>query len=129
MQKDITIRNALPSDVELACRVFELAIPGAFEQEGLGHLCEDISDELIKKRMMLRTCLGGESASRWFLVALHQEVIVGTISYGPCGQDILNCTGNTLEEVGVLGSLYVVPEYQTQGMGSAFDPCCSQPHE
>lgn len=119
MQTEITIRNAQPSDVELACRVFELAIPYAFEQEGLGHLSEDISNELAKKRRILQACFEDDSTNCWFLLALHRETIVGTISYGPCGQDILNCTGNTLEEVGELGSLYVVPEYQTQGIGSA----------
>nr|WP_283571201.1 GNAT family N-acetyltransferase [Paenibacillus brevis] len=59
-----------------------------------------------------------DSVSCWFLVALLGENIVGTISYGPCGEDILNCTGNALGNVGELGSLYILPEYQGQGIGS-----------
>lgn len=119
MGKEITIRNARLSDAGLACRVFDAAIPEAFEQEGLGHLIEDIADELAKKRKVLQACLGEDSVSCWFLVALHRDNIIGTISYGPCGEDILNCTGNALGNVGELGSLYIMPEYQGQGIGSA----------
>lgn len=119
MEKEITIRNARPSDAEHACRVFDLAIPEAFEQEGLGHLTEDIAHELAEKRRVLQACLKEDSTSYWFLVALHRENIVGTISYGPCCEDILNCTENALRNVGELGSLYIMPEYQGQGIGSA----------
>lgn len=119
MEKEITIRNARPSDEELACRVFDLVIPEAFEQEGLGHLIKDIADELAEKRKVLQACLEEDSVSCWFLVAMHRENIIGTISYGPCGKDILNCTGNALANVGELGSLYIMPEYQGQGIGSA----------
>lgn len=45
--------------------------------------------------------------------------VIGTISFGPCGDDIRECTNNHLANVGELGGLYVLPEFQGQGVGSA----------
>ena len=65
------------------------------------------------------------SASRWrtiqrpFLVAKLNGQVVGTISFGPCGDDVRSCTNNELAEVGELGSIYVLPELQGKGVGSA----------
>ena len=54
-----------------------------------------------------------------FLVAKPNDREVGNISFVPCGSDILSCTESELSGVGELGSLYILPEFQDQGIGSA----------
>lgn len=100
-----------------ANRVFEITIRDAFDKQGLGHLEEDISGEILFKAMMMRDSLDNKGDTIFYLARMKDQVI-GTISFGPSGEIIKECTENELEYVGELGSLYVLPEFQNQGIGS-----------
>jgi len=54
----------------------------------------------------------------YFLVAKIEQSIVGIISFGSCGNIIRQCCEGLLNDVGELGSLYVLPKYQGQKIGS-----------
>jgi GNAT superfamily N-acetyltransferase len=99
--------------------VFEKSIVDAFEQEGLGHLQEDIQSEIAHKKQKALSSLDQTNSDTYFLIAKLDENVVGTISYGPCGEDIQICAEHQLDHLGELGSLYVMPSYQGQGIGSA----------
>lgn len=119
MIKDLIITNASSMDIESANQVFELSIPDAFEKEGLGSLKEDIEREVLNKVRMLESTFSSAESDTYFLLAKSKDAVVGTISFGPCGEDIIICTDNELKDLGELGSLYVLPEFQGQGIGSA----------
>jgi GNAT superfamily N-acetyltransferase len=67
---------------------------------------------------LLDVSLGLTDSNVYFLIAKLDDTVVGTISFGPCGEDIKKCTENLLDNVGELGSLYVLPCHQGQGVGS-----------
>ncbi|MEC0234891.1 GNAT family N-acetyltransferase [Paenibacillus kribbensis] len=119
MKKQFSIQLAVPSDLEAADHVFESSISAAFEQEGLEALIDDIQQEIEHKKQLLRASLSDLNPDLFFLTAKHNHNVVGTISYGPCGEEIRKCTNDELQHVGTLGSLYVLPSYQGQGVGSA----------
>ncbi|MGZ7443053.1 GNAT family N-acetyltransferase [Paenibacillus sp. TH7-28] len=120
MTVGITVTSLSRGNREAACRVFELAIPDAFAREGLGHLKEDIRGEIGHKQKLLDAALASADADVKFLIAKVGREVVGTISFGPCGEEIRQCTtANELNDVGELGSLYVLPSYQDRGVGSA----------
>lgn len=100
-------------------RVFELAIRDAFKQEGLEAHLEDIKYEISHKQERLANALYTQEPALHFLVARVRDEVVGTISYGPSGQLISECTDGQLKDVGELGSLYILPDYQNRGIGSA----------
>ena len=52
-------------------------------------------------------------------MAKDKDKIIGTISFGLCSSDIKECTNNEITDLGELGSIFVLPEYQGQGIGSA----------
>lgn len=106
-------------DISPVSDLYKIAITDAFESEGLGHLQGDIQQEIEFKIRMAAASLNPPNSDTWFWVARIDGRVVGTISYAPCGEDIRVCTGNQLDAVGELGSLYVLPEYQGQGIGSA----------
>lgn len=119
MTKDLIIGNPTHADVISAYHVFEAAIPDAFDKEGLGSLTEDIHREILHKKYLLDASLNLQGMDIYFLVAKIDETVVGTISYGACGDDIKKCTEKQFHSVGELGSLYVLPSHQDQGVGSA----------
>ncbi|WP_226002705.1 GNAT family N-acetyltransferase [Paenibacillus sp. BJ-4] len=119
MKKQFSIQPAAPSDLKAADVVFESSITAAFEQEGLEALIDDMQHEIEHKKQLLRVSLSASNSDLFFLMAKHNHNVVGTISYGPCGEDIGKCTNDELGHVGTLGSLYVLPAYQGQGVGSA----------
>lgn len=100
-------------------RVFELAIRDAFKQEGLEAHLEDIEYEISHKQERLANALYTQEPALHFLIARVRDEVVGTISYGPSGQLISECTYGQLKDVGELGSLYILPDYQNSGIGSA----------
>lgn len=119
MKQKWSIDSLRESDLKSAERVFEAAIPDAFEKEGLSFMKEEIQGEILHKKKMLKEALNMPDAGIYFLVAKLEEKIIGIISISPCGADIKKCTQNELAHLQELGSLYVLPEYQDQGIGSA----------
>ncbi|UUZ87109.1 GNAT family N-acetyltransferase [Paenibacillus sp. P26] len=117
--KVIEINELALSDMGPAYEVFRRSIPVAFEQEGLTELTEEIRQEIEGKRRMLHDALFTVGTAVRFLVARMDGNIVGVISFGPCNDDIIKCTDDRLKNVGELGSIYVLPEYQGRGIGSA----------
>lgn len=112
------IISVASADVEKVNFVFEKTIPDTFEKEGIAHLKEDLREEIELKKKLLQRALQPNITDTLFLVAMQDNTVVGTISYSPCGEDIKACTGHALDHVGELGSLYVLPSHQGQGIGS-----------
>ncbi|MDY8022021.1 GNAT family N-acetyltransferase [Paenibacillus polymyxa] len=119
MKKQFSIQLAASSDMEAADLVFESSKSAAYEQRGLEALIDDIQHEIEHKKRLLRASLSALNSDLFFLMAKHNHNVVGAISYGHCGEDIRKCTNDELGHVGTLGSLYVLPGYQGQGVGSA----------
>ncbi|WP_285715370.1 GNAT family N-acetyltransferase [Pelosinus sp. IPA-1] len=99
--------------------VFESTILEAFNAEGLGSWDEVIQKEIAYKKQLLTDSLAVMESEVFFFIAKWEGQVVGTISFGSCGEDIRKCTANELEKIGEVGSLFVLPSYQGQGIGSA----------
>lgn len=121
MVNGLVISNPTQADIKLVYQLFETSIPIAFENEGLGHSKADIHKEIEHKKHLLDKSLEltDSHTNIFFLIAKLDETVVGTISFGSCGEDIKKCTENQLEDVGELGSLFVLPHLQGLGVGSA----------
>ncbi|HYE81747.1 MAG TPA: GNAT family N-acetyltransferase [Clostridia bacterium] len=119
MINDLLISKLNQADIKSAYQVFEKSIPDAFEKEGLCLLKEDIENEIAFKKHLLDISLNQTDSHVIFLVARLGDTVVGTISFGACGEDIRICTEDQLKDIGELGSLYVLPGYQGQGVGSS----------
>ncbi|WP_172255105.1 GNAT family N-acetyltransferase [Saccharibacillus deserti] len=120
----IVIRRPIPDDSASAGRVFEAAIADAFAREGLENESEEIEHEISLKKRLLAKALDRETAGNGsspplFLVAEQDSEVIGTISFGPCSREVRECAEGRLNEVGELGTLYVRPDLQDCGIGSA----------
>ncbi len=99
--------------------VLERSIEDAFAQETLEHRDDEIRDLVGEKAAMYDESLADGGHGIRFLAAKQGQQVIGVISYGPCGTAVRECTGEALAGIGELGTLYVLPEYQNQGIGSA----------
>ncbi len=106
------------SHYEQTCEVYRRTIRTAFENEGLGHLEDSIREEIDYKIRLLDEWLLDKGEKRRILVAVEGHVL-GTISFGPCGKEINECVDASFRAQGELGSLYILPEHQNVGIGSA----------
>ncbi|MCM3783505.1 GNAT family N-acetyltransferase [Neobacillus mesonae] len=119
MKLQVVVSHLTPAEAGIAEKLFETTIPDTYAKEGIGHLEEDMEQEIHSKKKLIRLSLDSSRPEAFLLVAKIDDTIVGCISYAPCGEDIRICTEHQLDDVGELGSLYVLPNYQGQGVGSA----------
>lgn len=101
--KHLTISTLTEGDYVSTCRVFEESISDAFNKEGLGHLLEDIQSETDHKKQKALSSLEKANSDIYFFTAKINGKVVGTISYGPCGETIQICAEHQLDHLGELG--------------------------
>lgn len=122
MNHRITIHPLTALDVDGANLVFETAIRGAFQNEGLDTLHDEFWDEVNDKKRLLQVVLQqshNHDEAMFVLLAKREDTVVGTISFAPCSEIIRKGTNQELADIGELGTLYILPELQGQGIGSA----------
>jgi len=114
----VLIQQLSVRDRESTKALYSSCIPLAFELEGLSNLQSVISEEIIFKHRLIDESLDSKTSSTLFYVAKINDDVIGAISLGPCGKEILDCTKNEWADLKELGSLYVVNLFQNQGIGS-----------
>lgn len=56
--------------------------------------------------------------NKYFYIGKIDDRIIGCISHGPCGPEISECSKGVYDHYREIGSVFVRPEYQGQGIGS-----------
>jgi len=115
LKKELTIQKATPKD-KLAIRaLWKAVIEDAFKVDKVDqhHKSED---ELAFKMEQLEQAFNNQDA-QYFIARINDDV-VGTIAYStPPNRGILKRTNNALIDEMEIGSLYINPAYQKQGLG------------
>lgn len=112
----VIIERPKEADTLRVHEFFDIMIRSTFGANGLGDLKEIIQEEKTYKRSCLREYFESKGRVRYFLVAKLGDEIVGTIEYGPSNEIIRNSDEN-LSIIKEVGTVYVHPEYQGQGIG------------
>lgn len=116
--KNVQIRRAKFEDKEELTQLFKTVIKDTFAREGLEDMLDEIENEIESKKKYLKSDLDSNGEKRYFLIALEDSKIVGTIEYGPVGDLINSCTKGALKELVEVGTVFVHPDYQRQGIGN-----------
>lgn len=114
----VEIRRPRTEDIEELHQFFRIVISETFAREGLAGLIDDIKAEIESKKNYLQLDLDSKGEKRYFLIALAENKIIGTIEYGPASQLIHDCTNGKLGNHVEVGTVFVHPEYQRQGIGN-----------
>jgi len=116
--KNISIHRPTSTDVKELHQLFKTVITDTYEKEGLGDYHEEINNEIEEKKKFLEEDIESNGEKRFFLAARSQDKIVGVISYGPCGELIKKLSNNRFDNVGEIGTAFVLPEYHNKGIGT-----------
>jgi GNAT superfamily N-acetyltransferase len=99
-------------------RLYSICIPAVFDLEGLSELSLVISQEIQFKHRLVDESLDLLNPSTVFYIAMSHNEVLGAISIGPCGKEILDCTKKEWADLTELGSLYEAPQFQNMGIGT-----------
>jgi len=116
--KNVEISRPRFEDIELINEFFVTVLRHTFERNGIGDLVETIDGEIIDKRKKLNEDFECNGEFRYFLIAKDGEKVVGSIEYGPSSELINSCTNGAVKEVVEIGTGFVHPDYQQQGLGN-----------
>ncbi|AGK53582.1 hypothetical protein B1NLA3E_09100 [Bacillus sp. 1NLA3E] len=105
-------------DNEKLNQFFRIVISDTYAKEGIAERTDDIENEIETKKKYLQSDLDSNGENRYFLIALDDDKIIGSIEYGPVSDLIIRCTDGAFEGLNEVGTVFVLPEYQGQGVGN-----------
>jgi GNAT superfamily N-acetyltransferase len=114
----IEIRRPRIEDIVELNQFFRIVITDTFAREGLAGSMDDIEAEIESKNNYFHMDLDSNGEKRYFLIALAENKIIGTIEYGPASELIIECTDGKLGNLVEVGTVFVLPDYQRQGIGN-----------
>lgn len=117
---NVGIRRPRIEDSEELYQLFSTVIRDTFAREGLSEWHDDIENEMEAKKQYLKYDLDSNGESRYFLLAfdIKSNKIIGTIEYGQASELINICTNGALKGMFEIGTVFVLPDYQSRGIGT-----------
>jgi GNAT superfamily N-acetyltransferase len=116
--QNFEIRRPRQEDQEAINVFFSLVIGDTYAKEGLGDRLKDIQAETETKKRFLQSDLSEELCRRHFLIALDDDKVIGSIEYGSPNEIIRDLPGDPFKDMVEIGSVFVHPLHQRQGVGS-----------
>lgn len=115
---NIMIRRPRKDQVEQLNQFFELVIRDTFNKNNITDLIDTLEEEIKDKRRALDEDIESDGKDRYFLVATIDEMIIGTIAHGYPNDLIKEYTYGELSNMQEIGTVYVHPGFQQQGIGN-----------
>jgi GNAT superfamily N-acetyltransferase len=97
---------------------FRTVIIDTFNNEGIGNQLNDINEEIEVKKGYLTSDFESNGEERYFLIAFYGDKIIGSIEFGPANEIIRNWSDHAFEGVVEVGTVFVHPDYQRNGVGN-----------
>jgi len=115
---NVEIRRPKSEDSKQLNEFFETVITDTFNKEGIGEKVDDIKDEIELKKKYIESDFKSNGEERFFLVALYDGNIIGSIEYGPVSDLIRRYTNNAYKGLIEVGTVFVHPDFQRNGVGN-----------
>jgi GNAT superfamily N-acetyltransferase len=112
----VIVRRPNIEDKNTLIKLFEIVIQDTFRKNDLEYLVEMIEEEVEVKIKYLEQDLESDGKERYFLIAEIDSKIIGTIEYGASSELIERCTDGKIKDMIELGTIFVLPEYQGNGI-------------
>jgi len=106
------------NEKEEIIKLFRKTITYAFQQDGLSDRLNDRENEISKQIDFLNRDFNSNGKDIYFLIAKIDGKIVGTIAKSSPNTIIVANINEDLSRIPEVSSVYVLPEFQNQGIGS-----------
>jgi predicted N-acetyltransferase YhbS len=116
--RNLEIRRPKIEDKDMIYQFFEMTIRDTYLNNGIGNLKSFIEEEISDKKKYFLEDIESRGEKRFFLLALMDGQIVGTIAYAKADEIILDGTNGEIIDMLEIGSVLVHPDFQKQGIGS-----------
>lgn len=116
--KNIIITEPTVKDFTELKSLFETVIDDTFAKNELVNLTHLAKEEVEDKMRLLALSLKSIDKEYKFLIAKKSDRIVGTVAFGRSSTLISELTDCILNNTVEIGTLFVLPEYQGQGIGN-----------
>lgn len=116
-QQVVEIREITKRDVQEVYDLLAFVMKDNFIKEGIENHGL-IEEEMGFKKGLLEKVADNKEPEHLGYLASHGDKVVGCIIYGVPSGFIIELTNGDLNEVGEIGSLYILPSYQRQGIGT-----------
>ncbi|HYK08430.1 MAG TPA: GNAT family N-acetyltransferase [Candidatus Eisenbacteria bacterium] len=115
----VSISRPQKQEEKVLQQFFETVITHTFKLYGYyENYKEDIAREVKRQMTALQQDFTTNGTNTHFLIARDDNTIVGTIAYGPVNDDIKQYYKKVVPHIPEVKSLYILPEYQGQGIGT-----------
>jgi GNAT superfamily N-acetyltransferase len=114
----IKIRRPVNEDTAGLHEFFKMVITDTFIKEGIGGLSDDMAKEIEVKKEYLQQDLSSRGNDRYFLLAEAEGKLIGTVEFGQASELIMDGTNREYSDLFEVGTVFVHPDYQGQGIGS-----------
>lgn len=111
------IRRPNENDLDALRIFFDLVIRDTYTKEGVGHLIDDIRNEIESKIDYVKEDIRTNGEKYYFLLYVENDKIIGTAAIGPSSHLIYDHI-KELKTCKELGSVLIAPVYQNRGIGS-----------
>lgn len=112
------IRRPKIEDINQLKEFFATVIIDTFTKEGIGEKLDEIKDEIKVKEKYIESDFISNGEKRFFWIALDGDKIIGSVEFGPASDLICDCTNNNFKELLEVGTVFVLPDYQGNGVGN-----------
>lgn len=117
-KNEISIERPQKEDIACIEALFVTVLKDNWEKNGLWDLQEDLEEEIKVKKEFLTLDFATKGKSKYFLIAKVAGQVVGTIEFGEANETIKACGDELLSSLPEIGTVFVMPEYQGNGIGS-----------
>lgn len=115
----LVIERPKLNDRELIKNLIKVVLVDTWTKNGLGHLTEEIEEEIQMKWSFLEQDFDSNGIDRTFLIAKMDEQVVGTIEHGKANDTISACGDAYLSSLREVGTVFIHPDFQGKGIGKA----------
>ncbi len=119
MDRDkIVIRRPVIDELAGINAFFEMMLKDTFEANGISNLTELLEEEIQVKKKYILQDFTSNGKDRFFLLAVYEGNLIGSIEYGASNEVLNKCTNNEMKDILEIGTVFVHPKYQKQGVSS-----------
>lgn len=115
---NVRIRRPVNEDIDELFEFFQIIVKDTYTKEGIGDKLEDLENEILVKKNYMMEDLTTNGENRFFLLAIFEDKIIGTIEYGVANEIIQSCLHQDTDKILELGTVFVHPDFQYQGVGN-----------